>query len=83
MEDAIEVMKLLCYEMMESNQRQAAAPGNGAVVQELLVAQADRLVGIMAGRTHEVRAGMGWEAVVSVTGCEPAVGWGTPVSASA
>jgi hypothetical protein len=59
MEDAIEVMKLLCYEMMESSQRQAAAPGSAAVVLELLVAQADRLVAIMAERTHEVRGGLG------------------------
>jgi hypothetical protein len=59
MEDVIEVMKLLCYEMMElqrTQQEAGEAPGqNTQVVWELLQQQADTLVVLLTTQTGQVR----------------------------
>ena len=59
MEDVIEVMKLLCYEMMELQRTQQEAgevPGqNTQVVWELLQQQADTLVVLLTTQTGQVR----------------------------
>ena len=58
MEEVIEIMKLLCYEMMDLGKAQAAAGGSSSrtvAIKEQLTQHADRLVRIMAGRTKQVR----------------------------
>jgi hypothetical protein len=68
MDDVIEVMKLLCYEMMDLQRTQAAADKGGgaaaaaaagtapnaAVVWQLLHRQADELVVLLTIQTHKV-----------------------------
>ena len=59
MEDVIEVMKLLCYEMMELQRTQqdpsAQAGPNSEVVWHLLQQQADTLVVLLTTQTGQVR----------------------------
>jgi hypothetical protein len=59
MDEVIEIMKLLCYEMMDLGKAQAALTAAGGssrtmAIKELLTQHADRLVGIMAVRTKQV-----------------------------
>lgn len=59
MEDVIEVMKLLCYEMMELQRTQqdpsAQVGPNSEVVWQLLQQQADILVVLLTAQTGQVR----------------------------
>jgi hypothetical protein len=63
-DDVIEVMKLLCYELMDLQRSQAAAAAGAAgaggspqaqAVWSLLVERADELVQLLTGQTQQVR----------------------------
>jgi hypothetical protein len=54
MDDVIEVMKLLCYEMIDLQRSQAADKPNAALVWGLLHRQADALVQLLTHQTHRV-----------------------------
>jgi hypothetical protein len=63
-DDVIEVMKLLCYELMDLQRSQAAAAAGAAgaggsaqaqAVWSLLLEQADELVQLLTGQTQQVR----------------------------
>lgn len=59
MEDVIEVMKLLCYEMMEVQRlhQDGPIPPNTEVIWQLLVQQVDPLVVLLTLQTGQVRQG--------------------------